>query len=88
VDAVETVGVNIIGDTGRATDTGNHADVLLLVVGLREGVQQGVEDGVVATSRTPFDHLVAGEVGFCIFAVRFGNKMSFCHDVYVYAIDY
>ena len=40
VDAVETVGVDIVGDTARASDAGDHADVFFLVAGLGEGGQQ------------------------------------------------
>lgn len=41
VDAVETIGVNIIRYARRASDTRHHADVLLLVTCLGEGVEEG-----------------------------------------------
>ena len=77
VDAVEAVGVDIVGDTARAADTGDHADVLFLVARLGEGGQQGGEDGVVATTGAPLHHLVALEISLGVFFIRFGNKMLF-----------
>ena len=82
VNAVETVGVDIIRNTGRASDAGYHADILFFVASFGERVQHRGKNGVVTASGAPLNHLVAGEISLSIFNARFGDKMSFCHNLF------
>ncbi len=64
VDAMETIGVHIVGEARGAADAADDNDVFLLLTQLRENVLNGLQDGVVTTTGAPFHHLIACKIFF------------------------
>lgn len=58
VDGMETIGVHVIGQTGRASDAGDDGSAVRRYADFGHGLVQGVEDGVVAAAGTPAHGLV------------------------------
>ena len=65
VDAMETIGVHVVGEARGAADAADDNDVFLLLTQLRENVLNGLQDGVVTAARAPFHHLIACKIFFC-----------------------
>ena len=63
---METIGVHVIGQTGRASDAGDDGSAVRRYADFGHGLVQGVEDGVVAAAGTPAHGLVTFEVRGCI----------------------
>ena len=64
VDAMETVGIHVVGEARGAADAADDNDVFLLLAQLREYVLNGLQDGVVTTTGAPFHHLIACKIFF------------------------
>ncbi len=62
VDAVDAVGVHVIGEAARAADPRNEDDVFFWNPNIWEHLLHLGEDGVIATPGTPADFLVGYEV--------------------------
>src|SRR6202012_3750509 len=62
VDRVQTVGLQVVGESARATDAADEDDVLATESQLGQKVSHRVEDDVVAAPGAPADFLIAGEV--------------------------
>jgi len=62
VDAVNTVGIHVIGEARRTSDSGDEDDVLALETHFRHEALDGGEDGVVAAAGTPANFLVGLEI--------------------------
>ena len=78
VNGMETIGIHVVRQTRATSNTGNHGS---LVRGHREfghRLVEGVEDSVVAASRTPAHRLVAFIVG--CFEKGFFHGLVFLHN--------
>ena len=65
VDAVETVGVHVVGKSAGAADAGDEDGVFLFGTDLGHHLLHLVEDGVVATTGAPAHLLAAFEILCC-----------------------
>jgi hypothetical protein len=62
--SMDSVSIDIVRETGRTSDPGNHAEILLAVTDLREDTFHSTEDGMGTTTGAPFYHLVAFKISF------------------------
>ena len=66
MDAMKSIGVDIIGEAGRTADPGYKSKTLVSVVEFfghfGQGFENRIENGVVPATGTPFDLLIAAEI--------------------------